>query len=196
MIRGLSCVIASCENACVSYWLPQGLHDTPQKLREEVSKKILEVENAWEENPYRRRPDAIVLGYGLCGKGISGIKAGRLPLVIPRTDDCIGLLLGSQQRYLEYFDKYKGIYWFSPGWLDSSNLTSDREYWDKKYVEYQKEFGEDNAKYLIEEETRWFNEYRNGFYITSRVCNNKKYIKKAKEISLSHNWILNWYRVI
>ena len=154
LLRELSHVIASSENVCIPYWLPQGLHDTPEKLREQVNEKIIEVEREWEEKPPYRRLDCIVLGYALCGKGISGVKAGKLPFIVPRTDDCIALFLGSQERYLKYFNKYKGTYWFTPGWLESAGMSPSKEHYDYKYNQYLDQFGEENAEYLMEEESR------------------------------------------
>jgi hypothetical protein len=48
----------------------------------------------------RRRFDAIALAYGLCGGGVSGIRAMQPPHHHPAHNDCIGILLGSQARYL------------------------------------------------------------------------------------------------
>ena len=36
--------------------------------------------------------DIIVLGYGLCGNGLVGLVSPKVPLIIPRIDDCISLV--------------------------------------------------------------------------------------------------------
>jgi hypothetical protein len=47
----------------------------------------------------RARFQAVLLGYGLCRRELSGIKALSVPLVIPRHCDCIAPLLGSPSAH-------------------------------------------------------------------------------------------------
>ena len=61
--------------------------------------------------------DAILLAYGLCNYGVRGLHA-EVPLVLPRAHDCITLLLGSRQRYAEYFAVNPGTFYQSPGWIE------------------------------------------------------------------------------
>ena len=104
LYRQISFLSAQSKNSIHTVYLPQGLHNTPQLLKELLQKHID------EESFSSFQPEAIVLGYGLCSNGAVGITAKNVPLVIARTDDCIGLFLGSQKRYLSYFNHYKGIY--------------------------------------------------------------------------------------
>ena len=69
--------------------------------------------------------DAILLGYALCGRGTEGLRAGKTQLVLPRAHDCIGLLMGSRQRYQAYFDTHPGVYFRSPGWVENQSSGSD-----------------------------------------------------------------------
>lgn len=62
--------------------------------------------------------DAVVLAYGFCNHGTAGLRARDLKVVIPRAHDCITLLLGSRQRYNEYFFDNPGTYFRSTGWLE------------------------------------------------------------------------------
>lgn len=91
-------------------FLPQGLHDVPTKLRASVQEQI----DAIEE------PSVILLGYGLCGNGLDGIKAGKHTLIVPRTDDCISLILGSYERYMGEFNSEPATFWYSKGWLETT----------------------------------------------------------------------------
>ena len=75
-------------NAQVSFF-DYGLHAVPKNLRQTLQQAIDFVE----------QPSLIVLGYGLCGKGLDQLEAGKHFLLIPRTDDCIAILLGSYQAY-------------------------------------------------------------------------------------------------
>lgn len=140
--------------------MPQGLHDTPEILRADVQAELDKTVDA-AGKPY----DAIVLGYGLCSNGICGLKC-EIPVVAARGHDCITLLLGSRQRYQEYFDMYKGIYWYSVGWLEQCNdLMPGKERYEKKLAEYTEKYGRDNARYLMETEQTWINEYRRAVFI-------------------------------
>lgn len=127
------------------HFLKQGLHDTPKLLKQELRATIARVE---EEHPDLTR---IVLGYGLCGKGIDGVTAGRCELVIPRVHDCIPLLVGSVSAHREAHSRECGTYWFSPGWLTWSVIP----YLDNRTVRlahYVEKYGEDRAELLMQME--------------------------------------------
>ena len=100
--------------------MPQGLHAEPHKLRAEVQKAIDETTDR-----QGRRYDAVILGYGLCSNGIDGLTA-KIPLVVPRAHDCITLLVGSIKKYKEYFDSHRGVYWYSPGWIETGTPARKR----------------------------------------------------------------------
>ena len=72
--------------------MEQGLHNEPDKLRNEVQ-KALDKTTDIQGRPY----DASLLGYGLCSNGIVGLSA-KIPIVVPRGHDCVTLLLGSKEK--------------------------------------------------------------------------------------------------
>lgn len=157
--------------------MQQGLHNEPEKLRQAV-KKTLDVTRDTQNKPY----DASLLGYGLCSNGIVGLSA-KIPIVVPRGHDCITLLLGSKDKYKEYFDSHKGVYWFSPGWIETDTQPG-KEHFERTLREYIAKFGEDNAKYLMETEQNWMNEYNWATYIDWNFVNSrqeKQFTKKAAE---------------
>jgi len=133
--------------------MEQGLHDEPDRLRREVQ-KALERTHDIQGRPY----DASLLGYGLCSNGVVGLGA-EIPIVIPRAHDCITVLLGAKERYQEYFDSHRGVYWYSPGWIESGKQPC-RERYEKLLEEYTHKYGADNAKYLMEVEQTWIKEYQ------------------------------------
>ncbi len=132
--------------------MEQGLHDEPDRLRREVQ-KALERTHDVQGRPY----EASLLGYGLCSNGVVGLGA-EIPIVIPRAHDCITVLLGSKERYREYFDSHRGVYWYSPGWIESGKQPS-RERYERLLEEYTQKYGADNAQYLMEVEQTWIKEY-------------------------------------
>lgn len=99
--------------------------------------------------------DAILLAYGLCNHGTVGLHA-RVPIVAPRAHDCITLLMGSKEKYLEYFNRHPGTYYHSCGWVERSTSAFDNpdstttRMGISTYQQYVEKFGEDNAKYLME----------------------------------------------
>ncbi|MGH7142787.1 MAG: DUF1638 domain-containing protein, partial [Planctomycetota bacterium] len=108
--------------------------------------------------------DAILLGYGLCSNGIAGIEARRTPLVVVRGHDCITHLIGSRQRYREYFDAHPGTYWYSPGWIDTGSQPGQARY-ERTLQAYVDRYGADNAKYLMDMEQGWFKSYSFATYV-------------------------------
>lgn len=138
--------------------MEQGLHDEPDRLRSEVQ-KALEATTDIQGRPF----DATLLGYGLCSNGIVGLSA-EIPIVVPRGHDCITLLLGSKEKYKEYFDSHRGVYWYSPGWIESGKQPSKKRY-ENLLKEYKQKYGDDNAQYLMEVEQTWMKEYNWATYI-------------------------------
>jgi hypothetical protein len=115
-------------------YLDYGLHEAPRKLKTALQEAIDSIEV----------PSLVVLGYGLCGNGLDGLKAGKNALLVPRADDCIALLLGSNQAYQEQFFSMPGTYWLSKGWLEvGSNPLNE-------YHEYIEKYGLAQADWLVD----------------------------------------------
>ena len=88
--------------------------------RVRMKKRLTEYLAAVNEDMY----DAILLGYALCSGGITGLTAGKIPLVVPRAHDCITLFLGSRERYQDYFFANGGTYYMTTGWFEQNNALS------------------------------------------------------------------------
>ena len=99
--QGLPLVVIACQvfQSLIEKYLPEdlakqvtfkdyGLHRVPSKLTWSVQEEI----DALEE------PSLVMLGYGLCGNGLKGIQSLDHTLLIPRTDDCIAVRLGSYKK--------------------------------------------------------------------------------------------------
>ncbi len=115
-------------------FLDYGLHKTPRRLRSSVQAEIDAL----------TQPSLVVLGYGLCGNGLAGIQAGKHTLLIPRTDDCIAILLGSYSAYLHQFQNNPGTYYLTKGWLESGSNPL------KEYLELKAKYGEQEADWLMD----------------------------------------------
>ncbi|MEE9370023.1 MAG: DUF1638 domain-containing protein [Sedimentisphaerales bacterium] len=155
--------------------MQQGLHEEPDKLRSEVQKALDRTDDS-----QGRVYDASLLGYGLCSNGIVGLSA-KIPIVAPRGHDCITLLLGSKDKYQQYFDSHRGVYWYSPGWIETGDQPGRQRY-EQLLKEYKEKYGDDNAKYLMETEQNWIKEYNWATYIDWGLANSnedKKYTKRC-----------------
>lgn len=86
-----------------------GLHLNPAALKNVLQEKIDETS---------RSADVLLLGYGLCSMAVVGLKATTATLVIPRTDDCIAIFLGSCNAYKEQASKEPGTYYLTKGWIE------------------------------------------------------------------------------
>ncbi|MGD2143244.1 MAG: DUF1638 domain-containing protein [Anaerolineae bacterium] len=113
-----------------------GLHRVPAKMTQSLQEVVNGV----------GRPGLVVLGYGLCGNGLDGIRAGRHTLLVPRADDCISLLLGSRQAYMREFRSAPGTYYLSKGWLESGSHPLS------EYEEYAQTYGPKDALWILDEQ--------------------------------------------
>ncbi|MHC4497434.1 MAG: DUF1638 domain-containing protein, partial [Planctomycetota bacterium] len=161
--------------------MEQGLHDTPDELRRQVQKALgntLDIQG----HPY----DASLLGYGLCSNGIVGLSA-TIPIVVPRGHDCITLLLGSKERYQEYFDSHRGVYWYSAGWIEAGKPPGKDRY-ERMLAEYKEKYGDDNAQYLMEVEQDWIKQYNWATYIDWGFLNSGRHKDYTKQCAEFLNW--------
>ncbi len=164
--------------------MEQGLHNEPDRLRTEVQKAL---ENTHDIQG--RSYDASLLGYGLCSNGIVGLSA-EIPIVVPRGHDCITLLLGSKDKYQEYFDSHRGVYWYSPGWIESDEQPSKERY-EKLLKEYKEKYGDDNAQYLMEVEQNWIKEYNWATFIDWGLTDSSEYKNYTKRCAEFLHWNYN-----
>ena len=110
-------------------FLDYGLHAVPQNLTSVLQASIDSLEE----------PSLVVLGYGLCGNGLNGIRSGRHTLLVARMDDCIAMFLGSYKSYVEEFKKEPGTYYLTKGWLESGSNPL------KEHQEYVQKYGPEKA---------------------------------------------------
>ena len=118
-----------------------------------------------------------------------------LPLVIPRAHDCITLLLGSRQRYAEYFAVNPGTFYKSPGWIERDSdpnanpasitarlgMARDRETLAAQY-------GEDNADFLMDTLGDWLQSYHKVAFIDTGVGDTAHYLKTVEELARDRGW--------
>ena len=132
-------------------FLTQGLHDLrTEKMVERLQKEI--------DAASAERYDAVLLGFALCNNGIVGLGHAELPLIVPKSHDCIALFLGSRGEYDRVFGENPGTYFKTAGWIerDHENLEETCEEDQspfgalRSFEEYAEKYGEENARYIME----------------------------------------------
>lgn len=170
-------------------WVGRGLHNTPEQLRRHLRDTVDDIYGQLERKELEHRPDYIVLGYGLCSNGVAGVRCRDIPIVVPRTDDCIALFMGSQERYLREFSEVNGAYWLNSDWIEQSiRLFDSEDLRRRKWMEYAEKFGEDNADYLLEIESSWVSNYSTLGYIHSSVYDSPENLARARMEAEKNNW--------
>jgi hypothetical protein len=180
----LEMLAAKCGSTISFQRLEMGLHErSADELRLALQLAIDQTEEG----------DAIAIGYGLCNRGVIGLKARHLPLVLPRSHDCIGILLGSSKRYLGELEKQPGTYFQSAGWLKCTRDARQPEFTfgPNSNVSYERLvslYGEEAASYLSEQFEGFTRHYRRLAYIASPVDAASQWEQQARDIAAKRNW--------
>ena len=166
MTREISLVAATCENTLHLHFMEQDLHNQPDELRKALQAEIHSIEAAGKYGAGGNDGDvdAIILAYGLCSNAICGVRSRYYPVVAPRAHDCVTLIVGSRERYQEYFDRHPGTYWYSPGWIEQTPIPG-KERVERTRAEYVGRYGEENAEYLMDMEQEWLRAYDRCAYV-------------------------------
>jgi hypothetical protein len=153
--RELCAAIADSPNVIDPEFLELGLHESPERLRGRLQGKIEEATAASEKVSVSSDAyDAILLGYGLCGNGLSGLEARTLPLVLARAHDCCTILLGSRAEFVEKFGDNLSASWSSAGYIERGSTyfrSSDLGRSTGLGLEYEElvaQYGEENGRYV------------------------------------------------
>ncbi len=157
-------------------FLEQRLHDYPDNLRAGVQQEIDAFEAAHEG------PLTIVMGYGLCGRGLCGVRAQRAILVFPRLHDCIPLLMGVNQKEAnaDISSRDGATYWITPGWLDY--FLIDFHLTDKRFRMYEAKFGAKRAARMVEAENALLAGYKSTCHIRWPEIGDK-YVEVARKLA-------------
>lgn len=145
-------------------YMDYGLHRLPQTMPATLQAEIDALPG----------PSLVLLGYGLCGNGLVGLQAGPHTLVIPRADDCIALLLGSYETYIEEFNAVPGTYYLTKGWLESGSHPL------KEYREYQEKYGQSRAEWLMDQQ---YQNYRRLIFVAHSQGELEAYRPHALEVA-------------
>lgn len=142
-------------------WIDSDYHRDPALLQEKLQEKIDTVENAKD----------ILLAYGCCGNAMIGIKATAANLIIPKTDDCISMILSKEN---EGFKRVKKTYFLTKGWIDSPRSLVG------EYRRALEKYGKERTDRIFK---LMFNSYKNLMLIDTKAYDIQEYKAKAEGIA-------------
>jgi hypothetical protein len=145
-------------------FMDYGLHRSPRRMTLMLQQAI---DSLCE-------PSLVILGYGLCGKGLAGIEAGDHTLLVPRVDDCIALLLGSHETYMREFEKEPGTYYLSKGWLESGSHPLS------EYEENKAKYGHEKAAWIMDQQ---YGNYSRLVLVTHNRADMDRYRPQAEAVA-------------
>ncbi len=150
-----------------------GLHLTPGKMRAAIQQQIDAL----------TIPHVVLIGFGLCGNGLVGLRSGSHTLVIPRVDDCVALFFGSRAAYLEEFDAEPGTYYLTPGWLECGGEPMS------EYHKCLEKYGAEKAALIAD---ALYGHYRRSCFIALSEAELARYRAQARQVAefCRNRW--NW----
>ena len=159
-------------------FMDYGLHRVPGKM----AATLQEILDGIEE------PSLIMLGYGLCGNGLKGLRAGKHILLVPRVDDCIALLLGSHRDYIHEFEAVPGTYYLSKGWLESGSHPL------KEYEEYVPKYGAEQAMWIMDQQ---YQHYERLVLVAQSQADLDAYREQALEVArFCERWGMRYEEIL
>ncbi|MDD3818746.1 MAG: DUF1638 domain-containing protein [Actinomycetota bacterium] len=141
----------------------KSLHEHSDKLREKLQEEINKSQNY----------DIIVLGYGLCGNGTLGLVSPKVPIVVPKVDDCITLLLGSTAERKKQLKIEPGTYFLTRGYIGETG-----DFILPGVSEIKNKFDEDTLQWVVKEMLK---NYRKIAFIDTGNYNSTEYKEKARK---------------
>jgi hypothetical protein len=113
------------------------LHNRPRNLAATLKEAVEAADGHY---------DPIFLGYGLCAQATVGLVARHSRLVLFRTDDCIGVFLGSSRARREEQERQPGTYFLTRGYIGdgTGSLFDD-------FPRLVRRYGEERARSVMEE---------------------------------------------
>jgi len=189
-----ACFLAGvCPHRVDVEFLPKGLHnlETPEMVRR-LQAAIDAVDSS---DDY----EAVLLGYARCNDGLVGVRAGEIPLVIPRAHDCITFFFGSRGAYKRYFDEFPGTYYMTTGWIERDK-DEDQISWLKdkggaagklgamSHEELIAKYGRDNAEFIAQTLGGWRENYSRFCYLKMGLCPEDDYIAQTRCEADERNW--------
>jgi len=155
--REIALLTQGAKHMVVTRFFEIGLHDRPDVLRSTLQQQLDEVDA-------RADIEAIILAYGLCGRGTAGLRPSRHKLVIPRAHDCITVFMGSKEAYTEHQRRCPACFYYSPGWNRACRVPGPDKLAALK-TELATKFDADDVEFLMQTEREQWAQHNIATYI-------------------------------
>jgi hypothetical protein len=139
--------------------------------------------------------EAALLGYGLCGNGLVGLAARKVPLIVPRAHDCLALFFGSRERYMKYFEANPRVYYKTSGWLERTDPAAANQLSfgppgkpPPTWEELVEKFGEEDAAYIRDTMSSHLASYDQITYVDMGVEPAEEMRRRAKADADKQGW--------
>ena len=162
------------------FFQPQGLHNDPDKMRRDLQAAIDRIEAEHEF-------DQLIFGYGLCSRGIEGLKSKKTTMVFPRAHDCLTLLLGSRSRQEQIYCEHPDAYWYSPGWIETGTQPS-LERRDRERALLRQKYDEEQSLWLHEQLSGWGKNYHKAIYLDFQIGPREQWIAYTRKCAQELGW--------
>ena len=152
--REIQAAMKETGNSCLVYYLPLKYHVAPKEMAVELQRIIDSLTNV----------DEILICVSGCGGSTKELKASTSNLIIPKTRDCIDILLSNQAGKI---DRDKNGIFFTDNWLEffkESPMAFDK---------LVKEYGKEQAKEKFRQIYKGFEH----FYIVDTGAYNVEEVK-------------------
>lgn len=141
-------------------WLESGLHDVPRKLNARLQELLEQCDGV----------DTVLLAMSFCGNSVVGLRTGDFRFIMPRSDDCITLLMGSLQERM----KHKATFFLSEGWL-----KGERNLW-REYEDCLRRYGEEQGTWIF---STMLEHYRNLALVDTGCSDREALEAEVKQIA-------------
>jgi len=188
LFRELCAAAARSPNQVDLEFVPQGLHNLgAPRMRGRLQEFVDRTDPAVHK--------AVLLGYGLCGNGLVGLAAPKVPLIVPRAHDCLALFFGGRDRYMKYFEANPRVYYKTSGWLERSGQMGSGqlsfgapEQPVPTWEELVAKFGEEDAAYIRDTLSTHLKHYDQITYIDMGVEPLEELEPRAREEAAKLGW--------
>jgi len=158
-------------------FMDYGLHRRPKHLHKTLQAEIDSITT----------PSLIVLGYGICGNGLKDIHSGIHTLLMPKTEDCIAIFLGSDEAYRAEFNANPGTYYLTGGWLEAGSDPL------KEYEVAVEKFGQETADFVMDQQYR---NYKRIALVGHSEEDLAEYRKRAMQVAdYCNRWGMSYHEI-
>ena len=195
--REIASVTYNSENLIDVTMIQLQLHEYPTLLRQALQEEIDAIDanqHRYSNDTKERDYDAILLVYGLCSNAVTGLSSKKYPLVIPKAHDCVTMLMGSKEEYMDYYMKNPGTFYSSPGFMEFTRMNEEERRQRRYELFLAKSKGnEKRAKKMMAIEDSYTSNYSRVTHIEWPTMPLTGYKKAAQKLAADKGWDFETY---